>query len=118
MDTHEVLPSTDIGNTQGVLTTVDTQGVVPSSDTTTIKTNQRKRRGRPKKCGKGEREKRNSANTRERNRMRNIVRCLRCSVWYQRIIIIFFCRAYERVRERLPNNEDIVSKKQIINKVV
>ena len=96
------------------------------------KIKRKRRRGRPA-LGKSRGEKRSAANRRERNRMRDLVRCDARTViglfqftwkilrWYSTrnysFYHFFFKRAYDRVRQRLPNNKDINSKKQIINQV-
>ena len=61
-------------------------------------------------------EKRSAANTRERVRMRALVRWRTCR-WRRIVSSNGFSRAYDRVRECLPNNKYINSKKQIITQV-
>ena len=78
-----------------------------------------KKRGRPKVVSITDnllRERRDAANARERKRMNQMTR-------YQWTIIHLFTlkiaslRAYKTLRSRLPNNEKIVSKKQIVDQV-
>ena len=80
----------------------------------------KRRRGRPS-LGRLRGDKRRAANMRERNRMRGLVRsvipCINIVCSVKSISNSTFSRAYECLKELLPNNGTITSKQQIITKV-
>ena len=80
----------------------------------------KRRRGRPS-LGRLRGDKRSAANMRERNRMRGLVRsvipCINIVCSVKSISNSTFSRAYECLKELLPNNGTITSKQQIITKV-
>ena len=78
-----------------------------------------KKRGRPKVVSMTEnlsRERRDAANARERKRMNQMTRYCN-KVKYGLGSKRFSSRAYKTLRSRLPNNEKVVSKKQIVDQV-